>query len=310
LTWATPFLRQSSNGAILEHLTSKDIPSWGDWPMGTASGNVVYVLCLKFVTTAVCLALPLPTGSVGPCFVLGAIIGRLFGNLLYPFIDDVFNTAVKDVFVSRFALVGASAFVAGTMRSIAQVIVVFERTTLPELLLPLCASSLAAIFVGQLLTLGYVDTVITLKKLPSLSLLAMRSENSTVGDVMLDNFPVLPLSASAADIAAVRSAHPSWKDEVAVATGVPGATPEVWDARLEPLVLVGALRSFPLRGQYPVRDLMSNKLVPLQIPAHISLQSALSLFASLQKSIAFVTRDGCLAGVVTSSMLQNCATQM
>lgn len=196
------------------------------------------------------------------------------------------------------------------MRSIAQVIVVFERTTLPELLLPLCASSLAAIFVGQLLTLGYVDTVITLKKLPSLSLLAMRSENSTVGDVMLDNFPVLPLSASAADIAAVRSAHPSWKDEVAVATGVPGATPEVWDARLEPLVLVGALRSFPSRGQYPVRDLMSNKLVPLQIPAHISLQSALSLFASLQKSIAFVTRDGCLAGVVTSSMLQNCATQM
>ena len=59
--------------------------------------------------------------------------------------------------MSCFALVDASALVAGTMRSIAQVIVVFERTTLPKLLLSLVASSLAAIFVGQSLTLGHAQ---------------------------------------------------------------------------------------------------------------------------------------------------------
>merc|ERR1712110_1107903 len=102
----------------------------------------------------------------------------------------------KDDFLARFAIIGASAFVAGAMRSFAQVVIVFERTCTYELLLPLCSSALAANFVANAFAPGFFDSLILLKQLPHLPALSMGRGALTVDDIMLQDFPMLSLNPS------------------------------------------------------------------------------------------------------------------
>jgi len=186
---------------------------------GNPAWHILSSIVIKFVTTAVVLALPLPSGSVAPAFVLGALLGRGFGALASPICDwhsDLCSPELKEEFLPRFALIGASAFVAGSMQSFAQVIVVFERTCLPEMLLPLCASALVASFTAQKICKNFFDSVIAMKKLPFLPSLAQGREAYIVEQIMRTEFPVIPLSGGPAAILQARHRFPEWTCEVPI----------------------------------------------------------------------------------------------
>jgi len=297
LTSSMPLLQQfASQSQLLSALISTGDVHSGDAGLAAMS----HCLAIKFVVTVLVLALPLPMGAIAPAFVIGALIGRVFGEIAFPLCTSgsLCLDMGKEDFVAQFALVGASAFVAGSMRSFAQVIIVFERTSLPQLLLPLCGSSLAAIFLANAITFGFFDSLIMLKRLPHLPSLARGRHALTVADVMTQDIPILMVGAEAAEVERMRARYPRWLYEVPVVThlepGTASASGISW--RGSP-VLVSALKRFPSGAVSRVS--LTNSVVPLLVPCHATVKSLLPLLASLEKTVAFVVEDSHLVGAVT-----------
>mmetsp|Transcript_17420 Transcript_17420/g.31406 ORF Transcript_17420/g.31406 Transcript_17420/m.31406 type:complete len:745 (-) Transcript_17420:183-2417(-) len=312
LLWVQPLLRDESPALLLSRLVSTNE---GVEETALEAVELAIAFVTKFSTAAVVLALPLPVGAIVPTFVIGALFGRWFARLTQPLCDAQFCDEPLE-FEARAAMVGASAFCAGSMRSFAQVIVVFELTGLADILIPLCASSLIAVFVANSLGLGFVDSVIMAKRLPHLPSLAQGREALSVADIMrpATDIPMLPPHVRALELQTVLEMHKDWQYEVpivlrpsalrpqasptATMVGTPSAMMRQCDRGN---ILLSAVRDLPplLSIGSTGINLMESALVPLQVPAHTTLKALLPLFSLLEKSVAFVTRNGSLAGAVT-----------
>lgn len=88
-----------------------------------------YTVC-KLVVTIIAICLPIPAGLFSPVFLLGALLGRLYGSLAQAFVASagsdpwiVFSLGPAD-----FAIIGAAAFAGGVTRAISTVVIVMELT--------------------------------------------------------------------------------------------------------------------------------------------------------------------------------------
>lgn len=220
----------------------------------------------------------------------------------------------------RFALIGASSFVAGSMQSFAQVIVVFERTCLPEMLLPLCASALVAIFTAQLFSKSFFDSIIEIKKLPHLPALGQGRAACIVEQIMRKDFPVLPISVGREAIAQARSRFPDWQYEVPVVDA-----PESrmclqrcpTDVKAgDRLIVLKSLLALPDLDEEDLeqasqmstsvdkaRALLKDASSAVLVSHLTSVKALLPMLTSLERSTAFVTQQGYLVGVVTMTDL-------
>jgi len=173
LTYAIPLLRTPNQGDLIGKLISMDplvIDDVDNHLFVDFRSLLMLCLVIKCVTTCMCLCLPLPTGCIAPVYVIGAITGRLFGDLASHYLG-------KDpvALQARFALIGCAAFAAAVCRSFSIVVAVFECVALPAALLPLSASALAAIFTANATgSLSIFDAILQRKQLPSLQLLTSR----------------------------------------------------------------------------------------------------------------------------------------
>lgn len=310
LTWMVPLLRQGQAEMLKDLSDAEEVDTAVGW---TPAQTLLLALAVKFLMTTLVLGLPLPMGSIAPTLVLGSLVGRLFGLAISQVsgmrdLKDHFGEVrdyknqVMDLeyqMLGRFALLGATSMTAGAMRSFAQVVLVYALTGLPDMLLPLCISSLAAIFVANSLELGFFDSVILVKKLPHLKALATGKFKQTVMDVMQVDFPKLPENATAEEVQGIRDIHPEWPNEIPVVSRLEGDVSMV----AETPVLLHAVKYFPVFGGAQGDELMEPQvLVPLQVPPHTELKALLPIFQLLNKTIAFVCEDGRLVGAVT---LQN-----
>ena len=88
-----------------------------------------YIIC-KLVVTIIAICLPIPAGLFSPVFLLGALLGRLYGSLAQAFVASaggdpwvIFSLGPAD-----FAIIGAAAFAGGVTRAISTVVIVMELT--------------------------------------------------------------------------------------------------------------------------------------------------------------------------------------
>jgi chloride channel 2 len=84
----------------------------------------------KFFLTAVSLGLPIPCGLYTPVFMMGAVGGRLVGELVALCFPDGYITP------GGYAVVGAAAMSAGVTRTLSTAVIVFELTGQLEYLIP------------------------------------------------------------------------------------------------------------------------------------------------------------------------------
>jgi len=328
LLWLVPFLsKYRTQPKLLDALTSRNDLQWG---VEHPSIHIFLCVVIKYITTTFVLALPLPMGSVAPAFVLGAIIGRAAGWLLKPvctlsLMEGICSEPLQDEFLGRFALIGASAFVAGSMQSFAQVIVVFERTCLPEMLIPLCASALAAIFIAQCLSKNFFDSVIEMKKLPHLPALGQGREALNAEGIMRREIPIVPVNAGVSGLAEARARYPNWNYEVPI-VDVPenmgrGIT-NGWGGEMkvsDRLVVVKSLLEMPCLGSEEeellasgsaaagVKFIMKDAAAPVVISHLTPLKVLLPMLTSLERNTAFVARQGYLVGAITMADLYTTA---
>ncbi|CAK9020545.1 Chloride channel protein 1 (ClC-1) (Chloride channel protein [Durusdinium trenchii] len=143
-------------------------------PWAGVTGTICLCFLMKWTMTILALSSAIPAGVVAPTMIIGGLLGRVFGHVLLPdWLVEMLLTKEgqpptgmqKGAFMARCAIVGASAFCAAVCRAFAMAITVFEVLALPNSVLPLCSSALAAIFVANKVSLPFFDANLATRNL-------------------------------------------------------------------------------------------------------------------------------------------------
>lgn len=121
--------------------------------------DVGLLVLIKFPLIVVSIGLPIPAGVFIPCFLLGAGLGRLYGELLRVIFGDV-------IVPGGYAVVGAAAFTAGVTRALSTAVVIFEVTGQLKHMMPMLCAVLASVIVANGINRSLYDTLIIMKELP------------------------------------------------------------------------------------------------------------------------------------------------
>eukprot|EP00736_Rhodelphis_marinus_P009089 Rmarinus@m.8380 len=160
---------------------------------------------VNLVLTAVSVGLPVPCGAFTPVFVLGAALGRLFGEILASFLP---------VEPGLYAVVGAAAMAAGVTRTVSTAVIVFELTGQIHHVLPMLMAVSTSVIIGNSINLSLYDTLIELRHLPYMPHMRTdRNYDMTAGDIMKTNLVCLPLKPRLTHrviIAALKHSHRSF----------------------------------------------------------------------------------------------------
>lgn len=73
-----------------------------------------------------------PIGVYSPCFITGAVYGRLCGELLQAMIPDL----ASEINPGVYSVIGAAAFSSSVTRTVSTAVMVIELTNQMNLLLP------------------------------------------------------------------------------------------------------------------------------------------------------------------------------
>jgi chloride channel 2 len=141
-----------------------NLPEMMDWDRWGVVGSLLVVVACKFVTTAFTLNLSVPCGVLAPTFLIGAALGRAFGELV-GLHSAGFGAQLAP---TDFAAAGAAAFVGGVTGTVSISVIVFELTNQIHFSLPLLVAVLVSRYVTSLLSDSVYDTVLRLGKLPNL----------------------------------------------------------------------------------------------------------------------------------------------
>ncbi|CAI5455092.1 unnamed protein product [Caenorhabditis angaria] len=130
-------------------------------------GNILMLLVLfiivHFIFSIISFTIPVPSGVFLPIFVLGAALGRLYGEIIAIYAAHVFvvNPGV-------YAVVGAAAFSASVTHTVSVSVMIFEITGQLHFILPVMTSVMLANAVGAFMQSSFFDTIIKIKNLPFL----------------------------------------------------------------------------------------------------------------------------------------------
>ncbi|ETV95009.1 hypothetical protein, variant 1 [Aphanomyces invadans] len=98
-------------------------------------------LGFKFAITLVPCGLPLSCGIFTPLFTYGAVVGRLYGELLVVLVSPTVSPAT-------YAVVGAACFASAATHTVSTAVIVFELTGQLSHMLPVMLSVLVAYSIG------------------------------------------------------------------------------------------------------------------------------------------------------------------
>lgn len=325
-----PLLGGRPQPALLSYIFDKElIMQSDDWahPSIGAEGTMFLCFLVKWTITIFALSLPCPAGVVAPTMIIGGLLGRCIGMAMPLWLVDKLllmpgETVVSDdargAFMARLAIIGAAAFCAAVCRAFAMAITVFEVLALPNALLPLCSSSLAAMFVANKIALPYFDTNLVGRGLGGISQLThtkkaqdpaftvmrrldMRhdclEERTTVGHLraMLEN-------SQESHVPIVQTVVRRWADEgvigllrgsmsrsdlVALAERHTHDDPDVEMDLVSPTIVKPGDGSEPLL-----------QCVPTQVAPSVLVQDVYLVMKITGAQVVYVTRENCLLGVI------------
>ncbi|CAL1138086.1 unnamed protein product [Cladocopium goreaui] len=176
LASALPLLGGKPQPLMISTIFDKTLLENDTWvlPWAGVAGTMTLCFLMKWTMTILALSSAIPAGVVAPTMIIGGLLGRVFGHVLLPewFVSMILTKDgqpptedQKGAFFARCAIVGASAFCAAVTRAFAMAITVFEVLALPNSVLPLCSSALAAIFVANKVSLPFFDANLATRNL-------------------------------------------------------------------------------------------------------------------------------------------------
>lgn len=232
--------------------------------------------------------LGVPSGLFVPSLLIGAIFGRIAGQSIGQHLPG-------GTFAGNYALIGASAALAGMARiTISLAVILIEATGNTQWTLPLLLAVVAAKWVGDLFNRGIYDIHIHLKRVPFLEAFPEpEMQHMCVRDVMSTETVTLPMAARAGDLRT--------RLEGCTHNGFPVVEPD--SNRFYGLVDRGAvMRALLSSGEEDSEvDLRpyANRSA-FVVPGHMTLRRAYALFRSMGlRHMPVVSQHGCVDGMLT-----------
>ncbi|CBN77014.1 conserved unknown protein [Ectocarpus siliculosus] len=131
------------------------------------SWRLISLLLIKFWTTIFSVVQPLPVGLFSPIFVIGGLMGRIFGEIAN-WVDHCLDSVNINFQPWEFALIGSAAFSAGVTRAVSTAVIVFELSGENHLRLPLGVALMISYFIANRFTKGVYDALMDTNKTPHL----------------------------------------------------------------------------------------------------------------------------------------------
>lgn len=191
---------------LFEEVPLETLPEWSH---GNVFANLLIFASVKFLVVPLAASLPIPAGVFVPVFVLGAAIGRLFGEVMIfifpsdsPGFQDVngtscMNSAYSGIVPGGYAVVGAAAMAGSVTQTISTSVIVFELTGQLHHIIPVMISVLIANVICQKLSPSIYDSIIQMKNLPYIpDLRKGESYNMTALDIMNSSADYISLKCS------------------------------------------------------------------------------------------------------------------
>jgi len=136
--------------------------------------------------------MPIPAGVYTPIFATGALLGRMYGEILKVLIGD-------QIVPGTYALAAAAGFTSGCTRTIATAVIVLELVGQLEPLLPVLITVLISYSVAKSLSVSVYDLSLRVKALPFIPLLEITSYKKLAEDVMNRKMHFLTYRSTYAD---------------------------------------------------------------------------------------------------------------
>lgn len=335
LASSLPLLGGLPQPLLISKMFDKNLMDNDTWilPRFGVLGTLLLCFMAKWTMTLWSLSAEIPAGVVAPTIVLGALLGRIYASLLPEWFLDLLltdttssavTTEAKGALLARFAIIGASAFTAGVCRTFAMAITVFELLTLPNSILPLCASALVAIFVANRVSLPFFDSTLAAENLGGIPALGFSTE--ALWPVMKVMEPIQLETDALPQVLTLRHLLKLVTErEVEV---FPIIRPVDWTATNHQALLVGCmtqrqalrlLKALDPHGETPRReiDLMNPEFQapsdgavapfvdgnPLRISPEHTVKDAYLLMKMSETGVIYVTNRGVLTGSITLGTL-------
>ncbi|XP_065560184.1 chloride channel protein 2-like isoform X2 [Artemia franciscana] len=132
--------------------------------------NLAANIVVTFFFTIAAVTLPVPCGTFVPVFKLGAVFGRLVGEIVALMFPDGLRVGsyICQIIPGGYSVVGAAAFAGGVTHSVSICVVVSEMTGQIKHIIPIMIAVLSANLVAKYLQPSFYDSMILIKKLPYL----------------------------------------------------------------------------------------------------------------------------------------------
>ncbi|MCF0242683.1 MAG: chloride channel protein, partial [Treponema sp.] len=151
---------RNNDKSIMLYLFSANESIEKQWAHPQEGWHLLLALICKYIITVLGLACTMPGGVFGPMFSVGALLGRLYGHILY----KLFGINME----SAFAMAACAGAFSGFSHTISSALMVFEIAGQTKYLPTLLLTCLIANLVGQGLSLGIFDVLLAIKNLPYL----------------------------------------------------------------------------------------------------------------------------------------------
>ncbi|KAH9247353.1 hypothetical protein BASA81_015070 [Batrachochytrium salamandrivorans] len=195
------FMKRSLYAAIGDFLVNGEM-SQNDW-LGTSADhrlhntdwgnpnlilNLMIYLVFSSVLFALAMSLPVPSGTMIVMMSIGLSLGRLFGELA----RIVFNWPT--LIPGGYAMVGASAYLAGTTGAISTAVIMFEITGQLSFMVPVLVSVIIGRACGKVISPDIYEALQITRNLPNIPPLSRQSSYGIPARDLMEhnNIPYLP----------------------------------------------------------------------------------------------------------------------
>mmetsp|Transcript_9600 Transcript_9600/g.21036 ORF Transcript_9600/g.21036 Transcript_9600/m.21036 type:complete len:811 (-) Transcript_9600:64-2496(-) len=183
LIWAVGAysMKGVTGGVIVHDLFQKGLISeLNTYDNVSPIGGLIAALLVRVLLTLLGTTLRISAGVFVPMLTLGALIGRIYGQILQDMV-----TEKGLIYLGGYAMVGAAGMVSGTTHTISAALIVVELTGELDMMVPCLIAAVVSSGITKLISLSLYDQGMVNKGLESFELL-MKSGGSyhSAGDIM------------------------------------------------------------------------------------------------------------------------------
>ncbi|CAH0487134.1 unnamed protein product [Peronospora farinosa] len=164
----------------VSNTTHLSVDFGSSWTSPSLIMNLFLYVIVRFWSMIISITVFVPSGIVTPVFAIGAVVGRLFGEMIVILSEG-------ELSVGGYAVVGAASFTAGATGTISIAVIVFELTGQLSYMIPVLLCVIVGRAVTRSFSLDMYETMARQKNLPQWPDLTKQiSYSLSAGDLMRD----------------------------------------------------------------------------------------------------------------------------